>query len=341
MKILLATGGTGGHIFPCLALRDELEKRGHIVKIAVDKNFAKFGDIDGQNIILVPSTKIGSGFLGKLKFLSVSYLGVLKALWMMLIFNPQKIVVFGGYSSFPVGVVSVLFGKELIVHEQNAVIGAANEFFARFAKKIALSFRNTLRIKESQKKKTHFTGNPVRVDVLEAKSKRKHKKFQIFVMGGSLGAKIMSSVVPSSINSLNDKNICIIHQARADDIEQVKAIYEAVGIEYEVQSFFKDVGKLMLESDLIIARSGATTIAELLALNKYAILVPIKNSARNHQLYNAIEFSKTGNGIYIEEDDFKEENLAQAIRKIKENPPKLNSATNFNAAQKLAELVEK
>lgn len=351
--IALATGGTGGHIFPAIATAEELEARNYKVIFLVDKRFSKIAPIDNIKNFEIPSVSSANvGILGILRKIFVLTLGIAKSIILLKKHNVNLVIGYGGYPSLPPCLASLILRIPYFIHEQNSILGKANALLGKKAKFIATSFEEIYDLDQINTSKIVFTGNPIRKDITKYLNYQNQSDnfFRIFVVGGSLGARLFADVIPKAIALLDAeirKNLMLVQQVREEDFVEVTNKYLESEIKSEVKLFFENIGEEYAKSDLIISRSGASTIAELLYLNKFSILVPIKNSIKNHQLLNAQTLVKKELAILMEEEkNFSPENLALEIEKIYKKHKnakiaKKNNAPNFNAAQNIADLADK
>lgn len=356
--IFLATGGTGGHIFPAKALGYELKKRGFEVIIISDERFLKYIDKNPENEIeykILPVKQPIGGLTGKLK----SAISIIKSYFiarkLITKYKPVCTIGFGGYPSFPTVLAATQMGVKTIIHEQNSLLGKANEILLDKVNKLATSFPEVAGVAEKYKNKISYVGNPVRQQIkavrqIDAPDFNISNNLHILVTGGSQGAGVFSKIVPEAIKLLPEnyqKKIRIDQQARAEHIIYVQKIYFDLGISAEVSSFFSDMPARLSNAHLLITRSGASTLSEAAVAGRATIMVPLPNSKGNHQFINAQSFEKSGAGILIEEKNFSAQNLSKKLIEIFENPEQISvmsaAAKNFgepNADLLLADLVQ-
>ncbi len=352
--IFLATGGTGGHIFPALALKDALEKSGYKVKVTADSRFAKFHRFDADNIFIPSANFVMRSPLKILASLFTLFKGLMKALLLIHKEQPKIVIGFGGYVSYPTMLAAIILGKEIILHEANTVIGKVNRILLWRAKYLTTGFPVTKGIKAKYKDKVIYTGNPVRPEILASSLKKKTRladnKLSILIIGGSQGAKIFSKIIPEVIVNLpqaikNKLHIC--QQAKEEDIEIIKAKYAKENIACEIKSFFNDMNKQLAQADLMISRAGASTIAELIAFKLPAIFIPYPSATDNHQYYNAKEIVDAGGGWVVKEDSNSSAQLLQIIKLIDKDPAILTKYSNAlkglqqDASANIVKLIEK
>jgi UDP-N-acetylglucosamine--N-acetylmuramyl-(pentapeptide) pyrophosphoryl-undecaprenol N-acetylglucosamine transferase len=355
LTITLAAGGTGGHIFPAESLAAELIKQGHRVVLVTDRRYQKHHSTPAAlEVIAINSGSSGGGITNKVKALIKICLGVVQARKILKQLKPDVVVGFGGYPSFPTMLAANFLGLRTIIHEQNSVLGRVNRILARNVNVIATSFEEVLGISDSDRKKVVLTGNPVRPAIVSLKDfpypgLGKDEHVHLLVTGGSQGATVFSEVVPQAILSLPEQiraRIRVDQQCRAADIENVKKIYDEAGINADLATFFEDMPSRLAAAHLVIARAGASTIAELCVAGKPSILVPYMYAMDDHQTANAKAVEKRGAAVLVGQKDVTPEILAAHIKKFVENPDSLKQmAVNAfdlwqaEAVGKLAKIV--
>ena len=351
---ILAAGGTGGHMFPAQALAEELLVRGWEVKLSTDLRGARFTKNfpDAVKIETVSSatfSKHGLIFKIKAPFLILGgTFASLKAFWKH---RPRIIVGFGGYPTIPALTASILMSLPRIIHEQNGVLGKVNQLFAKKVHLVACGTWPTI-IPENIK--SEHIGNPVRKEVLSRSGSPyippgKHP-MSILIIGGSQGAKILSNIVPEAICNLPDevlKYIRVFQQARAEDCELVKSYYSNKGIASEVLPFFDNIASHLSEAQLIISRSGASSVADIGVVGRPSILIPLGSAIRDEQTLNANPLKKLRAATVISEQNLTAKSLNKAILKILSSPENASKmAVNahktvvLDATKKLADRVE-
>lgn len=332
--VLIATGGTGGHIFPALAFVENLDKVKYKYLLLADKRFLNFKSQihEGLQYKIIKSSSLVGGLAQKLFSLLRILIGTIQSLWIIFRLRPIVTVSFGGYPTFPVMVASKLCRVPLIIHEPNALVGLSSRYFVRGALAVSLAFKHTKGVENVDQKKLYYTGNPTRKLVLAARKYQyvKHKKggkFNILVLGGSQGAKIFSSVIPKAIALLDDKiKSCIrIHQqCRIECMENLKLAYASTNVFAQVKRFFDNVGHEYKWAHLIIARAGALTVSELITVGRPSVLVPFAAAADNHQMANARELEKDKAAWVLSEAEFHPETLAKLLKDLIANPKLLS-----------------
>ena len=351
-KILLATGGTGGHIFPALALKHELDQQGFKTIIAADSKFVKFHPFDKEHI-LIPSANFSNRspikILGSIFTLAK---GFIKSLWIIYRKKPDVVLGFGGYASYPIMLAATIFGKDIILHEANTVLGKVNKLLLPRVKYLTTGFKTIHGVKQKYFDKVIYTGNPIRPDILldSNKKKTKSKGLSILIIGGSQGAKVFSKIIPDMIvnlpQTLKDK-LYIYQQVKEEDIELIKERYSKENIACEIKNFFNDMNEKLAQVDLVIARAGASTISELIAFKLPAIFIPYPSAADNHQYYNAKEIEDLKAGWIVKEDAVSSMALLQIIKSIDKNPSILKEYSSVfanlkqNASKNIVDLVAK
>ena len=330
--VVLAAGGTGGHMFPALSLAAELRARGQSVVIACDGRGARYLAPGFEHRLIQAASPTGR--LGaRLRGLGRLAIGLGQSLWFLRNVRPAAVAAFGGYAAVPVGLAAALLRIPLLVHEQNAVLGRANRLIVQRAARLALSFAATRGAEGVPSVRQVVTGNPVRAEVAALRARPYHapgpeQAMRVLVVGGSQGARVFSEVVPAAIARLTEPErarLALAQQCRPDDLERVASAYAALGFGAELAAFFDDLPRRMTESHLVVSRAGASTVAELLALGRPALLVPFRFAAEDHQRANAEAVSRAAAGWLIEETRFDAEALADKLRICLEEPQQLSA----------------
>lgn len=353
--IALAAGGTAGHVYPAVALARVLEARGHNLTLITDK---RGGDIKGLDTIDVHRVSAG-GLAGKSlikRAAGVAELGmgVFQARALLKRLRPDAVVGFGGYASVPTMVAATIVGTPSAIHEQNAILGRANRLLSSRVDKIALSFEKSRSLPEGVGAKTVYTGMPVRPEIADigmtAATWKGNGPLTILVTGGSQGANILSEVVPASIEALDSDQrarLRVIQQCRAEDLDSVRAKYRALSVEAELATFFSDMPERVKVADLMICRSGASSVAEALAAGKPTILVPYPHAIDDHQAANAHAVAEVGAGWLMDQSIFTPDRLAERLGSLLQNPRLIETAAHAarrvgraDAASRLADMVE-
>ena len=348
--IVLSAGGTGGHLFPAQALAGELVKRGRDIVVMTDSRFANYAThFPGAVIATVPSSPFNA-LTAPFKIAA----GIVVAFFKLLKLKPDAVIGFGGYPSVPVMVAATLARLPTAIIEQNAVVGRANRLVMNKVKVVAAAFP-IARFAPRDTSKVVLTGNPLRPEV-EALWNAPYKvpeaggPLRLLVFGGSQGARAMSEIVPAALTRLPHDmklRLSVVQQCRPEDIEQVRTIYANAEIRAELQPFFTDLPKRMAETHLVIARSGAGTVAELMAIGRPAILVPLPGALDDNQTPNADIIARGGAGWRFAQSELTPERLSQLLISIFNDPMALSrraaaahALATPNAASKLADVVE-
>jgi UDP-N-acetylglucosamine--N-acetylmuramyl-(pentapeptide) pyrophosphoryl-undecaprenol N-acetylglucosamine transferase len=354
-RVLLAAGGTGGHLFPAEALANALKRLGVEVALATDRRAgALAGSFPADEVIEIasatPSGRSPPQIAKAALLLGYGFLQASRALRRR---RPAAVVGFGGYPTVPPVMAAAMLRIPTIIHEQNGVMGRANRFLAGRVSAIATGFGEVGGIPATSARVVH-TGNPVRPAVIAAAetpfpAALHGGKLRLLVFGGSQGARVMSDIVPAAIERLPKEalpRLVVTHQAREEDALRVMTAYARSVGHAEVQPFFKDLPKRIAESHLVIARSGASTVAELAVIGRPAILVPLPGALDQDQAANARSLADIGAATVIPQAEFTPERLAAEIMARIENPDLLTRAADAaksagiaDAAERLAALV--
>jgi UDP-N-acetylglucosamine--N-acetylmuramyl-(pentapeptide) pyrophosphoryl-undecaprenol N-acetylglucosamine transferase len=353
---VLAAGGTGGHLIPAFALAAELHARGHHVALITDARGANIpGKPDYLTAHVLPAGRFGRNPLGWPAGISAVLEGRRMALRLFEAFAPSAIVGFGGYPALPALLAASAAKLPSIIHEQNAVLGRVNRLMAGRVDAIATSFAKVDRLAPKHAAKVHLTGNPVRAEVLALREQdypafTENGLLRVLVTGGSQGARVLSEVVPDGLAMLPPalrQRLQVTQQCRPEDLEAVRARYANHDIPAELGTYFEDMHERLADAHLFIGRAGASTIAELTAVGRPAILVPLPIATDDHQAANTREMVKAGGARMIRQEAFQPKELAKQIQAMAMNPSSLANAAHcaFNcgrpdAAKDLADLVE-
>ncbi|GBH29762.1 UDP-N-acetylglucosamine--N-acetylmuramyl-(pentapeptide) pyrophosphoryl-undecaprenol N-acetylglucosamine transferase [Sphingobium xenophagum] len=353
---VLAAGGTGGHMIPAHAVAEELMARGHHVALVTDERGAKIpGIFDKAQVHVLPAgrmTKNPKSWPGALKAILA---GRAMARRLNETFRPTAVVGFGGYPAMPALLAALADGVPTAVHEQNAVLGRVNRLVAGRVDAIATAYPGVERLKEKYAAKVHLIGNPVREEVKQLREEdfpalTEESVFRVLVIGGSQGASILSSVVPEGLSMLPvalRRRLQVTQQCRAEDIERVRKTYAEMEIPADLATYFNDVPEKLGWSHLVIARAGASTLAELTCAGRPAILVPLPSAMDDHQTANAREMTEAGGARTIPQSRFTAVELAKQMQKMAMEPGALQNAAKRargcgrpNAARDMADLLE-
>lgn len=356
-RVMVAAGGTGGHLFPAFALAEELGRRGHEVDLVTEQRGERYGtNFPARKVHYVPSATLGGTSPQAVAKTALTLSrGVISAWRMLGPARPEAIVGFGGYPTISPLIAAWLRGIPVAIYEQNAVMGRANRLLARFATRVALSFETTRLLPEGAKAKSGLTGAPVRDAVLELAAMPYPKlsadgEVSLVVFGGSQGAQYFSDTVPDAVLALPEeirKRLSLVQQCRPEDLDRVGSIYAKAGVDAELASFFDDLPKRMAQAHLVISRSGASSVAELAVLGRPAILVPLPHALDNDQLENATRLQQAGGAWCFPQVELTSARLADEIVRLLRDPKALGQAAEAarscgraDAVEKLADLVE-
>jgi UDP-N-acetylglucosamine--N-acetylmuramyl-(pentapeptide) pyrophosphoryl-undecaprenol N-acetylglucosamine transferase len=354
---VLAAGGTGGHMIPAHALAEELMRRGHRAALVTDDRGARIpGLFERVPVHVLPAGRLSGGPIGWLKAVKNIFTGRAMASRLYETFRPSAVIGFGGYPALPALLAAQRDGIPTLIHEQNAVLGRVNRLMAGRVDAIATAYPQVERLSGNRKDKVHLVGNPVRDEVLALRDQpypalSEDGIFRVLVTGGSQGASILSDVVPDGLGLLPEhfrRRLQVTQQCRAEDIEEVRGKYAQLGIPADLATYIADMPDKLAWSHLIIARAGASTIAELTAAGRPAVLIPLPSATDDHQTANAREMAKAGGARMIAQSAFTPIELAKQMQKLGLDPKALANAASRaravgrpNAASDLADLVER
>ncbi|MDB5629698.1 MAG: UDP-N-acetylglucosamine--N-acetylmuramyl-(pentapeptide) pyrophosphoryl-undecaprenol [Tardiphaga sp.] len=356
--IMLAAGGTGGHLFPAEALGVTLMKRGYRVRLITDSRAIRFSGLFSKDMMdVVPSeTMRGRSPLALARISMALGLGTAMSVALMRRLKPAAVVGFGGYPTLPPLFAARLCGIPAIIHESNAVMGRANRLLSKRVAAIATSLPGVLDHDASLAAKTTMTGTPMRPAILAAAAvpyaaPEIGGALRLLVVGGSQGARVMSDTVPGAIERLEPalwSRLVLTQQVRDEDLTRVRAVYDRLKIQVDLQPFFSDLPVRLASSHLVVSRSGAGTVAELAAIGRPSILVPLPGALDQDQFANAGVLADAGGAIRIAQVDFTPDRLAAEISALAAEPARLASmakaaraAGTLDAAERLADLVAK
>ncbi|WP_226017189.1 undecaprenyldiphospho-muramoylpentapeptide beta-N-acetylglucosaminyltransferase [Novosphingobium sp. FKTRR1] len=353
---VLAAGGTGGHLIPAFALAVELDRRGHHVALVTDERGAKIpGKPDFLPAHVLPAGRLGKNPVALAKGLSAIWRGRSMALRLFDSFEPSCVVGFGGYPALPALLAAQAAKIPTLIHEQNAVLGRVNRFLAKRVDAIATAYHEVERLDPKLWGKVRLVGNPVRPEVLSLRGQpfpafTEDSLFRVLVTGGSQGASILADVVPDGLAMLPPalrQRLQVTQQCRPEDLEAVRARYASHGIPAELGTYFQDMASRLAEAHLFIGRAGASTIAELTAVGRPAILIPLPIATDDHQAVNTREMVKAGGARAIRQTGFTPKELAKQIQTMALHPETLGNAAHAawncglpDAVSDLADLVE-
>jgi UDP-N-acetylglucosamine--N-acetylmuramyl-(pentapeptide) pyrophosphoryl-undecaprenol N-acetylglucosamine transferase len=353
---VVAAGGTGGHMVPAHALAAELIRRGHRVALVTDERGARIpGLFEGVQTHVIPAGRLGRNPRQLWQAYQAIRAGTAMSRRLYETFDPSAVVGFGGYPALPALRAAFKDRIPTVIHEQNAVLGRVNRLVARKVAAIATAYPDVQRLDPKYEAKIHLVGNPVRDVVKEIRAQpfpdiSDDGIFRVLVTGGSQGASILSDVVPDGLALLPltfRRRLQVTQQCRPEDIETVRSKYKVLGIPADLATYFTDLPERLAWAHLVIARAGASTIADLTVAGRPAILIPLPSAADDHQTANARELAAVGGARSIAQSRFTPFELAKQMQKLALDPQALLNAARRsfgvgrpNAAEDLADLVE-
>lgn len=355
--VLLAAGGTGGHVFPAEALAAELALRGRRLVLVTDDRGGSYGGTLGdlETFRIRAGGIAGKGVVARARSVVALGVGLLQARRLMRQLRPNAAVGFGGYASVPTMLAATMAQVPSMIHEQNAILGRANRMLCGRVDRIANSFENARGIAASAQSKCVHTGMPVRAAVAAVRDTPyppldAEGPIRLLVTGGSQGARVFSDVVPAALARLDEslrQRIHVTQQCRPEDLERVRAAYAAAGTEAHLAKFLDDLPQRLAAAHLVIARAGASTVAELTTVGRPAILVPYPYAIDDHQTLNAHAIDEAGGGWLMPEDSFTAESLAKRLTSLLGLPEIVRTAATSarevgrpDAAARLADVVD-
>ncbi|MFP4158099.1 MAG: undecaprenyldiphospho-muramoylpentapeptide beta-N-acetylglucosaminyltransferase [Desulfobacterales bacterium] len=330
MRLVIAGAGTGGHLFPGIAVADELMKRSSGSRVL----FITTGRPVERTVLADRSFEIseisasgfkGMGLLKKMGALTVLPRGLFQSLRLLKSFRADAVLGMGAYSSAPVLVAASLSGIPGFIHEQNRIAGMTNRWLGRFAKLVFVSFKDTCI--GSNPGKIVYTGNPVRSEIrrcakarMQVEGKDPEDQFTVLVLGGSQGASAINTAMTEAFSHItNPEKFRVIHQTGTRDEETVRLAYESMGVEATVSAFFNDMESVYKQADLAVCRAGASTVAEIAAVGLPAVFVPFPHAADDHQAANAEGLESAGAAEIIYEKDLNGRELARRLQYYQED----------------------
>ncbi len=355
---MLTAGGTGGHIFPAIAVAEELIRRKYTISLITDKRGADLGiDLETAPVHRVNTSSIRGGLLTKINGMISIGVGIFQTQQLFRKFQSKLVIGFGGYPTVPTMIAAAISRLPYIIHEQNAVVGRANRLVAKRASGIATSFTQTIGLAPELEDRVINTGNPVRsafTDIRDhgyPKLQCQNERLRVLILGGSQGAKIFSEVIPRAFTTIPEnlrQRFYITQQCRSEDIKSVEEQYRQAGVSVELKTFFDNVPQLMGAAHIVITRSGASTVAELAETGRPSILVPYPNATDDHQTANARSIEAAGAGWLITNDSFTPETVATHLTRLVQTPEIAEAAAGAahsiggnNAASRVVDEVEK
>ncbi len=352
--VLVAAGGTGGHLFPAEALAAALVKRGIAAHLVTDRRATRFGGAFAADAIHVVAsdTLRGRNPFALMKTATLLGSGLIQAWGLIGRLKPSVVIGFGGYPTIPPVLAATWRGLPTLIHDANAVIGRANRFLAPRVTAIATSFPDVFSREPQLAAKATLTGNPVRPAVIAAAAtpyQAPDGALRLIVFGGSQGARIMADIVPDAIAQLDatlQARLAIVQQAREEDLTRVRDAYARLAVAADTAPFFADLPARIAASHLVVSRSGASTVAELAAIGRPSILVPLPHALDQDQAANAQVLERAGGAIRLFQDAFTPQRLADEIAALAAAPQRLaamaaaaKAVGRLDAADRLADLV--
>lgn len=356
-SVMVAAGGTGGHLFPAFALAQELGRRAIAVDLVTDMRGDRYGtSFPARAVYRVPSaTLAGRSIMGAGRTAWILARGIAASFKLLGEVKPGAVVGFGGYPAFPPIVAARLRRIPTALHEQNAVLGRANRMLAKHVTALAASFENTKFLDGRALAKSRVTGNPVRDQVVDWATQsyvppHGGGPFSLLVFGGSQGARFFADALPPALALVPDEvraGLFVVQQCREEDLKRVEAAYQSAGVRAHLATFFPNLPEEMAKAHLVIGRSGASTVAELAVMGRPAILVPLPHAIDNDQLQNALRLAESGGAWCMEQRALTPESLANTITDLLTSPETLMQAAvaakshgRPDAVTRLADLVE-
>ncbi len=329
-RIVLAAGGTGGHVFPAQALAQELINQGMTVFIFTDGRGSQFKGAS-VSTVTIPADQLQGSLGQKLKGGMKLMGGLAVALYHLRRVKPHAVVGFGGYASFPTLMAAVLLRIPTIVHQADAYFGRTNRLIASFVTRIATSFPYVENIPAASQKKVSFTGLPVRPDIQPAPyvTSEEGAPFHLLVTGGSQGARVFGEVIPEAVRLLPPSlqaRLYITQQCRPESLAATQALYTKTQARVELSPFLDRMGERYKAANLVVSRAGASSVVEAALVGRPAIFVPYLHAMDDHQFYNAQEAQKVDGGWVMREKDFTHNALSILLTDLITSPWKLNQA---------------
>ncbi len=337
MKIIIVGGGTGGHLFPGIAIAREFQKRDPKIKILFvgTRRGIEYKVLPKENFEL--KTILSSGLKGKISLRTLIALveipiAFLQSLWVLINFRPKLVLGVGGYVTGPFVLMAWLLRIPTAIQEQNSMPGMTNRILGRIVDKIFVTFEKSK--KHFPEKKIEVTGNPIREEYYEAKVRRKESQFNVLIFGGSKGASSINRAMVEALDFLSeDKNsLHFIHQTGEEQFKTVKKSYRSKNVSADVSKFIFNMADDYRRSNLVICRAGASTLAEIAACGRAAILVPYPFAANNHQQLNAEYLVEQGAALMVKDCDLSGKKIAELIKKMMHQPNLLQEIEKVSAA---------
>lgn len=356
--ILLAAGGTGGHLFPAEALGSVLLKRSLRIRLVTDERAVRYSGLfsDGMFDVVPSETVRSKNPIALARTAVMLAAGTVAGIKLVRRLKPAAMIGFGGYPTLPPLLAARLMGVPTLIHDSNAVLGRANRFLAGRVDAIATSLPGVFDRDPALASKATLTGTPLRPAVLAAAAQayaapEPNGPLRLLVVGGSQGARIMADIVPPAIERLAPalwRRLVLVQQVREEDMTRVKSVYDRLKITAELAPFFTDLPARLAASHLVVSRSGAGTVAELAGVGRPSILVPLPGAIDQDQFANAGVLMNVGGALRLPQTEFTPDRLAAEISALAAEPQRLGemarnarSAGTLDAAERLADLVER
>ncbi|MES1200585.1 MAG: undecaprenyldiphospho-muramoylpentapeptide beta-N-acetylglucosaminyltransferase [Pseudomonadota bacterium] len=353
--VLIAAGGTGGHLFPAAAFAEEMARRDWRVMLMTDARGRRYAEnFPAERIEDVMAASLTGNPITALPALIKIYRGVRAANARLKEMQPSLVAGFGGYPSFPALAAARTQRVPILIHEQNSVLGRVNRAMANSAAAIACGFERLDRLPPQAAPRKHVTGNPVRLPILAVREQPYPEpiaggRLRLLIIGGSQGARLFGEVIPAAIEMLPPElraRLDVVHQVREEQIEAAKAVYARAEVNAEVASFFTDIAQRLAVAHLVIARAGASSVTELQVAGRPAILIPFAAAADDHQTANAEGLTSVGAADLFTESEFTPDALAECLQRRLSDPHGLavraaaaRAAAKPDAAKRLADLA--
>ena len=354
--VVIAAGGTGGHLFPAAAFAEEMFRRGWRVVLMTDARGRRYAEgFPAERIIDVPAASLSMNPFTAIPNALKIWRGVNEAKRHFKQLTPSLVAGFGGYPSFPALMAARAHKVPILIHEQNSVLGRVNRAMATSASVVACGFERLERLPRKAQDRKHVVGNPVRLPILAVRERPYPEapaggRLNLLIIGGSQGARLFGDVIPEAISLLPQQvraRLDVVHQVREEQVAAANKVYEKAKVNAEVAPFFNDMGQRLGAAHLVISRAGASSVTELQVAGRPAILVPFAAAADDHQTVNAEGLTGVGAADLFIEEDFEPATLAACLERRFADPHGLavraaaaRAAAKPEAAKSLADLAE-
>lgn len=319
IRVMIMAGGTGGHVFPALAVAESLREAGHEVTWLGTKKGIEARVVPEAGFVMdwLSVTGLrGKGIMSLLLAPIMLLKACLQASCIIRQRQPDVVLGLGGFASGPGGLMSWVHGKPLVIHEQNCVPGTTNGLLKNIASRVLEAFPQSF----APSVNAVFTGNPVRKDLLEAMPNKEHLGVNVLIVGGSLGASVLNEVVPAALAKLQKKTtVHITHQAGKKTIDKAVSAYDSAGVKADIRAFIDDMKAVYQWADIVICRAGAMTVSELAVMGLASILVPLPHAIDDHQTKNAQYLENGGAAVVINQSSFTADSLYEVLSDILTN----------------------